>query len=133
MLHLKCSSSGEPYREVSNIIANKKEIYQENSALLTSKGTGYLTYYFEKQGHNLPQNVFEGYTEENITQAVNKGKMIKTKKIEKESLLNYDILYVFSVSKDFDKNMLNFINENYDLIENNKNLKFSIYEKKNEM
>ena len=117
-LHSTCNKYFEPYREVSNFISSDEKANQENTALLTSTGTGYLTYYFEKQGKELPNNVFE-------------GNRIEEEHIEKEELLKYDNLYLFEVHSEFNEEIYNFIKENYKLVETNKEWNFSIYELKN--
>ena len=121
----------QPYRQVSNLIANTPEAYQENTALMTSAGKTYLTYYFEKQGYQLPQNVFVGSNENNIFQVVKNGKRHEVN-VKQDELLNYDVLYLFNVHIDFSKNLLNFVSKNYNLVKSDTKLKFYTYEKKDE-
>jgi len=119
-VHEDSNSIFEPYREVSSLIASTPDLYEENSALLTSCGHGYLTYYFENQGVKLPNIVFEAQvdtvlTKSKITKCVSGGKIVDAIDTTLEDLLKYDKLYLFNVHENFKKEVQNFIYENYNL------------------
>ena len=107
----------EPYREVSEIIANTPKAYEESSVLLTSCGKGYITYYFEKKGVKLPSNIIEAYAgnEDILVQCVSKGKNVNSVDVDYDILLNYETIYMFQVHEDFNETLLEFINKNYDI------------------
>lgn len=133
-VHSTCTIYEEPYREGTEFFANTQDVYKDESAILTSSGRGYLTYYFEKQGKVLPKNVFEAYTEgsitqDNMTQCVVDGKQVDSIDITKEDLLKYDTIYLFEINKIFKEDILNFINENYKLVEKNEELGIFKYTK----
>ena len=136
-VHIFENSLDEPYREISELIANTPAVYEENCALLVSSGRGYLTYYFEKKGVKLPCNVFEANTEgsltqDNMTQCVKEGKLINSSNADLEDLLNYDKLYVCRVHKSFRREITSFLNENYDCYLVDQTLRVYLCTKNNE-
>lgn len=119
-LHISQNSLNEPYREISSILSNISNVYEENSAVFISSGKGFLTYYFQKKGVEIPCNVYEAYTESSMThlsmsQCVNNGLVVNSTPASLEDLLQYDYLYVCLVHKGFDSSILNFIYNNYNV------------------
>ncbi len=100
--------------------------YKENSVIVSVFGRAYLTYYFEKRGYELPQNAVVGYGTENMVQFLKNGEIVEDIDITDEDLLNYDTIYLFFKYKS-DSDI---IEENYDLVEFNEEMRLCIYEKK---
>lgn len=134
--HKHVKKINEPYREVSNIIAKKDDIYSGNSALMVSTGTTYLTYYFEKRGYELPPNVYVGddqannNIDEDLYRVIISKNVIDSTGCKLDELLKYDTLYVFDVHEPFEPSVLDFINENYALKSEDEKLYLYVYEKK---
>lgn len=127
--HNSRNSIYEPYREASNIIATTPDLYKDDCALLTSCGTGYLTYYFEKKGVKLPNTVYIGSSAK-ISKYVSKGKVIESTHVNIEDLLKYDKLYLFCVHDKFEEELLTYINNYYDSYTVNQTFGLNLYVKK---
>ena len=126
-LYIECKLYIDPYREISDVLINSPEIYEENCAVVTSDGKGYLTYYFEKRGKRLPLNAYSQVF--GFKQVVKNGERVEIKNLEKEELLNYDVLYLCNVSTWFDTDFSDFIKENYNMRETIKQIGIYIFEK----
>lgn len=103
----------EPYREASYLLDDNKNIYENNTAVVSSVSTGFITYYFEKRNVQIPRNVFYGTND--IFQYIKNGKRTNIKKLSKKTLLKYENIYLLNIDKNFDKKFLKFINENFEL------------------
>ena len=126
-LYRECKSYLNPYREISDVLISSPEIYDENCAVITSQGKAYLNYYFEKRGKRIPLNAYTQVF--GLRQVVKNGEKVEIKKLENEELLNYNVLYLCNVSAWFDRDFLEFIEENYTMREKIKGLGIFIYEK----
>lgn len=118
-LHDFRNSIVNPYREVSNFVSNTPNLYEESSVLITSRGKTYITYYFEKKGVKLPNNILEahyycGSPQDYLTKCVSEGKSVDSIHVDIQDLLRYDKLYLFQVIDDFKEYLLDFIDKNYD-------------------
>ena len=128
-LYLDYKSSVQPYREFSDILVNSPEVYQEDGAVITSDGIGYITYYFEKRGNTVPLNVYVGRND--IQQIIKDGKRIEVEDAKKEELLNYNVIYLLNVNRAFEKDFVNFIYKNFTLKEKVEGMFIYIFEKNN--
>lgn len=114
----------EPYREVSNKVAAQKDIYTDKSAFLLSCGSGSLFYYFEKQGYEIPENVYIG---PNIQRVYYEKDIRIYQKATLEELLQYETLYVANIHTPFDDSIIKYIDENFTLVERDDSLNLSVY------
>ncbi len=130
-VNVKNKDHEQPYREISNVLAKKEDIYEENCVVYMGVGTEFLTYYFERQEYNLPQNVFEGNRQKILRRIVEDGKKIEHEKVSLDALLDYDIIYAINIHKNFDDETLEFLSNNYNVTDINKELKIFKFEKTN--
>ena len=120
----------EPFREVSQTIADNEKAYDKTSAVIDSMGTTYLDYYFKKQGLKLPNAVYLNF-DGSMSQKVKDDKIIYDyMKATNEDLLVYDTLFIFKSRREFDQDFLKFIDEHYEIIKKYPDISLNIYEKK---
>ncbi len=120
-------SSGiyEPYREASEILV-KNDIYTDDSIVITSISKTFLTYYFEKKGGKLPQNVFNSYSN---TQFIKDGKIVNDINLTNEDLLKYNKIYIIEIHEFVPTKILDLIKGNYELTKEYQNYGLYIYKK----
>lgn len=97
-LYKSLTSYRQPYREMANIVAKDERSHDEDTILIVNNGKAFLTYYFQKQGYEIPQNVAlinQSSTKVGLQQMINKGKDVGYKGTSVESLYQYNTIYLF--------------------------------------
>ena len=107
----------QPYREAANwIYSHVNDIYSETTIVLSvgfeEDMIGWNEYYMTKQGRRDPINITYGFY------------------FPEEEILQYDKLFVQTIMYDLDPNTQNFIDDNYNLIEQSMDYKIRVYQKK---
>ena len=125
--YLNITKIYEPFREFVDVIKQEEDAYKKENALVSSSGTGYITYYFLKQQVPLPNNIYLGKLP--LIKAV-ENNQINEREALKEELLEYKKLYIFTVHSDFLPEFWEFINQNFNLEKTNEQLNIKEYLKK---
>jgi len=112
----KINKISEPYREVAEHLARDKQIYSQNSLVISSSGSSWIEYYFNKRGFDIPANVAR-YSESSFILFIDEFKYIQPIIMPDDDILKYDYLYLFEVHSRFHVDFIDKIQENYLLVD----------------
>jgi hypothetical protein len=110
------NSTREPYREAAEYLSKNKHTISDDSLIISSGGSAWIEYYFNKRGFNIPANVAVSRSS-TVLQFIDKGQYIQPILLPGENISKHDYLYLFEVHSFFSESFIDAIQQHYTLIE----------------
>ncbi|MDR1030641.1 MAG: hypothetical protein LBL76_07195 [Treponema sp.] len=116
--YLNITAIHEPYRETAEYVSKDRRIYEDDSLILSSSGSAWIEYYFNKRGYTIPCNVAV-YTKkyQTVNIFITGGVYREPLALTEDQLLTYKHLYLFEVHECFPEEYMRNIEKNYPLLE----------------